>query len=235
VAISAGAALLLAFAGAFSTGDTPLPLRLFYWLTVMVGGALWGTGANALLQWLGVMTRGPWVYGALLTLVMGIPYIGVIWAANAVAFGNALTAQTFVHLIGPVLMIAAAMTGVILLAEYRAEAKPEATEPSSPPRFLDRLPPRLRSAEIHAVEAEDHYLRVHTDRGSDLILLRLGDAVSELEGVEGARTHRSWWVARAAVLEIDKGDGRAVLTVKGGLKVPVSRSAARDLRAAGWW
>ena len=73
--------------------------------------------------------------------------------------------------------------------------------PDAPRRspFLDRLPLRLRGATIRAVQAEDHYLRLHTDRGSDLILMRLSDAVSELEGLEGARTHRSWWVAREAV------------------------------------
>ncbi len=38
-------------------------------------------------------------------------------------------------------------------------------------------------------------LHFHTDRGSDLILMRLSDALTELKGLEGAQTHRSWWVA----------------------------------------
>ena len=101
--------------------------------------------------------------------------------------------------------------------------------------FMDRLPPRLRDAALHAVEAEDHYLRVHTAKGSDLILLRLSDAVTELAGLDGAQTHRSWWVARAAVRGVARGDGRATLTVEGGLKVPVSRAHAAALRAAGWF
>ncbi|MFX8624480.1 LytTR family DNA-binding domain-containing protein, partial [Acinetobacter baumannii] len=76
-----------------------------------------------------------------------------------------------------------------------------------PPRFLERLPLKLRGAEIYAVEAEDHYLRLHTSRGSDLILMRLSDAIVELEGLEGARTHRSWWVAKGAVRDAKRGDG----------------------------
>ena len=88
---------------------------------------------------------------------------------------------------------------------------------------------------MRSVEAEDHYLRVHTDRGSDLILMRLSDALAELEGLEGAQTHRSWWVARDAVRGVTRGDGRATLTLEGGLSAPVSRRYARALREAGWY
>ena len=40
--------------------------------------------------------------------------------------------------------------------------------------------------------------------------MRLSDAVEELEGLEGAQTHRSWWVARDAVRGVERGDGRAI-------------------------
>ncbi len=65
--------------------------------------------------------------------------------------------------------------------------------------------------------------------------MRLADAVPELEGIEGARTHRSWWVAKAAVADARRGDGRAVLTLKNGAEAPVSRSYAGALREAGWF
>jgi DNA-binding LytR/AlgR family response regulator len=103
------------------------------------------------------------------------------------------------------------------------------------PRFLDRLPPRLRGAEIRAVEAQDHYLRLHTSKGEDLILLRLSDAVAELEGIEGAQTHRSWWVAKNAVEDARRNDGRAILSLRGGIEAPVSRAYAKALRDAGWF
>jgi DNA-binding LytR/AlgR family response regulator len=104
-----------------------------------------------------------------------------------------------------------------------------------PPKFLARLPEKLQGAEIFAVEAEDHYLRLHTSLGQDLILLRLADAIAELEGLEGAQTHRSWWVAKAAVAQVERGDGRATLTLKDGAEVPVSRGFAKQLRSAGWF
>ena len=97
----------------------------------------------------------------------------------------------------------------------------------------------MRGARLIAVQAEDHYLRLHTDRGSDLILMRLSDALTELEGLEGAQTHRSWWAAKSAVASVARGDGRAALTLDGGpggeLVVPVSRRYAKALRDAGWW
>src|SRR5262249_48854577 len=107
------------------------------------------------------------------------------------------------------------------LAEARNSAPP------APPRFLERLPPKLRGADLWAIEAEDHYLRLHTSKGQDLILMRLTDALAELKGLDGAQTHRSWWVAREAFIEVERGDGRATLTLKNGVAAPVSRTHAR--------
>jgi len=132
-------------------------------------------------------------------------------------------------------MISLAMGGLHLLVGMRPRQTHAAPAGAPPPRFLQRLPLKLAGAELYAVEAEDHYLRLHTSRGSDLILMRLSDAVAELEGLEGAQTHRSWWVARTAVADVRRSDGRAVLTLKDGAKVPVSRTYVRSLRTAGWW
>jgi DNA-binding LytR/AlgR family response regulator len=127
------------------------------------------------------------------------------------------------------------MTGLAFMVR-RPMTQTHAAQPDAPPaKFLDRLPPRLRGAELFAVEAEDHYLRLHTSLGQDLILMRLADAVAELEGLEGAQTHRSWWVARGAVTSAERLDGRAVLTLRDGAEAPVSRGFARALRAAGWF
>jgi DNA-binding LytR/AlgR family response regulator len=83
--------------------------------------------------------------------------------------------------------------------------------------------------------AEDHYLRIRTESGEALILMRLSDAVAACDALEGARTHRSWWVARAAVTEVRKGDGRGVLILRDGLEAPVSRTYYPALREAGWF
>jgi DNA-binding LytR/AlgR family response regulator len=99
---------------------------------------------------------------------------------------------------------------------------------------MQRLPPHLAAARLIALEAEDHYLRVHTDAGSALILMRLSDAVQETGGEDGARCHRSWWVARHAVRSARRHGSVMRLHLDGGLEVPVSRSYLPALRSAGW-
>ena len=97
------------------------------------------------------------------------------------------------------------------------------------------MPASLRGSELLAIEAEDHYLRLHTDRGSALVLMPLSEAVAMLEGMDGLRTHRSWWVARGAVVGSARGNGRARLTLKNGVQAPVSRTYAPELRRSGWF
>jgi hypothetical protein len=108
-----------------------------------------------------------------------------------------------------------------------------ALAPPAPARFLDRLSPRL-GRNLLCLQMEDHYVRAHTDLGSELILTPLKAAVAELSGVEGAQVHRSWWVASSAV-EAPVMDGRNhALRLKNGLQVPVSRASVAKVRAMGW-
>lgn len=65
--------------------------------------------------------------------------------------------------------------------------------------------------------------------------MRLSDAIGAVEALEGAQTHRSWWVAKDAVTDVKKGDGRAVLILEGGVEAPVSRTYYPKLRSAGWF
>ncbi|MEE8172728.1 MAG: LytTR family DNA-binding domain-containing protein, partial [Alphaproteobacteria bacterium] len=79
-----------------------------------------------------------------------------------------------------------------------------------------------------------HYLRIHTSAGQDLILLRLKDAVSELAGADGMHVHRSYWVARNAVANLERKGRKTTLTLSNGLRVPVSESFLPSVREAGW-
>ena len=104
----------------------------------------------------------------------------------------------------------------------------------SPFKLLARVNPRL-GADLLALQGEDHYVRVHTALGSELLLMRLGDAIEEIGGFAGERVHRSWWVARAAVAGVQANGRRASLVLSNGLEVPVSREATSRLRRAGWF
>ena len=231
VAVVAG--LFLTFSGAFGTGETPFPIRLGYWMLMMGVGYVWGAFVARFSFRNGRRRTGSiWLDTLLAAVVMSAPFTLVVWAATRALLGSGLTFAGVPSLFVTVLMVSLVLTAINTLIETRRQAVTSAL--SEPPKFLDRLPLKLRGAEIWAVEAEDHYLRLHTSKGQDLILMRLGDAVAELEGIEGAQVHRSWWVARDAIAEARRGDGRATLTLKDGAEAPVSRTYARLLREWKW-
>lgn len=233
LAVALAAGLFMTFAGAFGTDEVSLLRRLIYWLPVMAVGYLWGSLVTRLFIRGGRARIGNvWVEGALASLAMSIPFTGVVWAATRLVLASTLPLSGAPILFGYVLLVSVALTAINILIETRRSAVTH--DDGSPPKFLERLPLKLRGAEVWAVEAEDHYLRLHTSKGQDLILLRLADAVAELEGIEGAQVHRSWWVARDAITDAKRADGRATLTLKDGAEVPVSRTYAGLLRERGW-
>jgi hypothetical protein len=238
LAIAGAAGVFLALVGAANTGGAPLAQRFLYWIPIMMaGGVLGGLLASAVAH-VRAAQSNPWVFGAILTLAVAIPATALVWAWTAIVLGYAIPLEGTPALFGMVLVISAAMTSIMVAVNLPGRtthaAAPGASDPA-PVRFLERLPPKLRGAELHAVSAEDHYLRLHTSKGSDLILMRLSDAIAELEGIEGAQTHRSWWVARHAVESARREGDKAVLTLKGGVVAPVSRANVRPLKEAGWW
>lgn len=238
LAVSAAAGLFLALIGALGSGDMPILPRLAFWIGLCLIGGLLGPAVGWLLSRTPLGRRPSWVMLAGVAMVLFPLFCVLVWLINGLILGRGLRVGDLPGYALPCLVMTVGMSALFGLSQRAAATVAVATPATGadkPVRFLDRLPHRLRGAAIHAVEAQDHYLRVHTNRGDDLILMRLSDAVAELEGIEGARTHRSWWVARAAVVEARRGDGRAVLTLPGGIEAPVSRAYAKALRAAGWF
>ncbi len=227
---------VMALAGAFGTGQLSLLPRLAYWLTLVVGGAFLGRyGARRLIPRASWETQPTLVVGVM-TLLIGLPMTFIAAEGNSWILRGHLGLWHVWDVLPSTLATTAVLVVLVFLVQSRAAVEThEAPKGAPPPRFLARLPAKLAGAHLWAIEAEDHYLRLHTSMGDDLILMRLADALVELEGIEGARTHRSWWVARNAVVGAERAEGRATLTLAGGLKAPVSRAYVRPLREAGWF
>lgn len=233
--LAVSASIFLAGVGAFGSGDAPLVLRLSYWFLVMLSGATVLALVVDQFQERGWLEEEAWLKGAALALLISFPQTVMVWAATNWFFDDPWRPARTIGMYPQVLLVTAAyMILHLVLGRAPRRTHAQAPEGRAEPAFLERLPRRLRGAELYAVEAEDHYLRLHTSRGADLIAMRLTDAVDELEGVEGAQVHRSWWVARNAVQHAVRRRGRALLTLKGGLQVPVSRTYAPALRRAHW-
>lgn len=234
-AVSAAAGVFLALLGAFGTDAVPFGIRVAYWAGLCFTGAIVGTAVSHAIGRDGRADDKPWLYGTLTVIGVTLPFTGVVWLVSDLTFyGHVRPSGATTYLL-PVFIVTVAMTALNFLVQRTPPETHAAPAGAPAPRFLDRLPPKLRGGELWAVEAQDHYLRLHTSRGQDLILMRLSDAVAELEGIEGAQTHRSWWVAKGAVEEARRGDGRATLRLKGGVEAPVSRAYSKALRDAGWF
>lgn len=229
--------LLVALLGAFDSDAMP-PLRRYpYWLAAMVGGGLIGI---VLDETLGRRLAPPWrrVAGVslLMTPLVGLYVVGLAW----VMFGGPLQLPRPGWLLGQILPLCVPVMAIRALVWRKAVVKVETRTVIEPPLpeaeavFRRRLSARRRHARLIAVEAYDHYLKVHTDAGEELITARFSDALAELALAHGFQTHRSWWVPAEAIEMVRwrRGAGQAALT--GGLTVPISRGFAPALKAAGW-
>jgi hypothetical protein len=238
------AAPVMAILGALGTDEISFWPRLLYWLVLMEMGALIGFGVSTAMDIWGGLKQRPWLEGALTSVAIGVPLTLVVIGMSSLFFRTQPpTLLGLITMIGIVTGISALITAINYAVATRP-APPMAMAPATQPqvlatpgrsRLLDRLPPPHRAGPVLALEAEDHYLRVHTPAGSTLILMRLSDAITELDGIDGAQTHRSWWVARDAIHRIDRGEGRATLHLSEDIAAPVSRSFYRNLREAGWF
>lgn len=227
--------VFLSFVGAFGSSGTPFLPRTAFMVALSWIGAGLGIGLFRLVTRLKWTRNRRLLQGAVAATLMTPIMAAVVWSATQVLPGGGAHVHELPGYLGVTFVMCQSMTlfAVFMNLRHAAAAPAEPAAPP-PPRFLERLPARLRGAELWAVESEDHYLRLHTSAGQDLILMRLADAVGELEGIEGAQVHRSWWVARAAIASAERGEGRATLTLRDGAEVPVSRTYAKTLREKGW-
>ena len=207
-----------------------LGVRVLYWTASLWSGwLLFGVVLPVVAR--SAMRRGwpwwAWLPATVVVLAIPAALVGRLLALAVWPSAGRIGALEWY---GQFLAISALANGLIF---WRVSASgPEAPAPdSADPR--DRLPPSL-GREVLCLRMEDHYVRVHTPRGSALVLMSLGQAIAGMAEVEGLQTHRSWWVARRAVEGLVE-DGRNLrLRLSGGLEAPISRARIGELRAQGW-
>ncbi|MGB3167333.1 MAG: LytTR family DNA-binding domain-containing protein [Alteraurantiacibacter sp.] len=241
LSVLAAIGVVLGVLAPLGTGYMSLAGRIAYWVVLAMAGYLFYKPIGALVVGMGPKLDLPaWFLWPASVLIASIPMAVVVWIVNAgggpvrmPSLETALVHYFFVSVVGAVVTI----TFYLLPATSDGSQAPEPNEapvadtPQS--RFLDRLPPEL-GTDLVALEMEDHYVRAHTALGSELVLLRMRDAVAELDGIEGEQVHRSWWVARGAVAEV-KREGRNIrLLLDTGLEAPVSRANVALLKERGW-
>jgi hypothetical protein len=235
LAIGGSMVVILTFTGPFGTFvDLSAPLRLAYWaiaigscgllMTVVIGAALES-------RWLAGWPYAPRIaLGSMLAAFPGAASIGLLETTmrhNDQVFDHYLWFWFCVAAIGfPVALFQFATFGSRLTKPLSGPEQ-DATDN----RFLSRLP-REMGRQIISLSMQDHYVRVTTDRGSVMVLIRFSDAVKELAGHPGAQVHRSHWVANGKAKRLLRENNRTIIELIDGRRLPVSRphfSNARKL------
>ena len=219
--------LLCAVTGPFGTHDVMgFGGRATYW-GVVVAGSILGSALVAR-----VVTRSM-VQELVLWLVFSAALALGVHLLNVALFPADATTGGLLYLFGVVAAVVGVVNGMLYLA--RKTLAPAGAEPGTPDptlRFLRRLPLEHRGPLVR-IEAQDHYLNVVTTKGSALVLMRLSEAIDELEGARGLQTHRSHWVALDAVSAHKRREGRDLLILSDGAEVPVARTRRQAAKDAG--
>ena len=230
-AIVAGLGLVFAWLGVYNTGNLPFYQRFVFWTSTMAVGA----GTSVLIA--------PIIWGprfedmaapfkiAIASAIISVPVtltLMIFFSYSAWTLNHLIMQYSYVLVISLIVTTGAYVRQVVL---DQNTGEPNDANPVL--TFLERLPVKFRTADLYAVSSEDHYLRVHTSLGEELILMRLADAVRELSGADGLRVHRSWWVAKSGIAEEKRIEGRSLLILASGTEVPVSRSYRAKAKEAG--
>ncbi|WP_233548397.1 LytTR family DNA-binding domain-containing protein [Aurantiacibacter zhengii] len=247
LAVLAAIGVVLGFLAPLGTGYMSLPMRIAYWVVLALAGYLFYKPIGALVvRWGPKLAFPSWVMWTASVFIASIPMSILVWVVNAgggrvrvPSLEVALTHYLAVCVVGAVvtlmfnLLPATSQNGAAVEPPAPAPLPELAPAAAPQPRFLDRLPAAV-GTDLLALEMEDHYVRAHTALGNELVLMRMRDAVAELDGIAGEQVHRSWWVARGAVADV-KRDGRNVrLVLDNGLEAPVSRANVSLLKERGW-
>lgn len=235
LAYATAAGVFLGAVGAFGTFvAAPLINRVADWVLMFWVGAL----LYPVLTAAAVIQGRRWGISAWFSVPVAVAVASLpmtlasFWATSL--FIHPMDDGDFLLVYFQVLLVALPAVGIYVGWRSRLEptsAVPPAPERAAPPRFLARLPARL-GTDLLCLQMEDHYVRAHTALGSDLILMRMRDAVAELDALPGLQVHRSWWVAASAVAGHRSEDRKLTLILTNGLDVPVARSAAPEVRQA---
>jgi LytTr DNA-binding domain len=232
---------LMGLLGPFDTYSMPAGPRIAYWIFMIVAGLMIFRPTIIVSDWFAAETGLPhWVARGLAVALGSLPMtLLVAWLLSGFDLSRAMRFNGMSLLYGNVFLISLLTNGIFqavfrrgVTGQLPAEPQIVPDEPvqtQSQPLFAARLP--IGFGPLIALSSEDHYVRVHSAAVTALILIRLRDAIAELDpAIEGMQVHRSWWVARAAVTG-HKSDGRAIrLVLSNGLEVPVSRERIQSLR-----
>lgn len=211
-------------AGPFGTLEAMgLPARMGYWAGVIGLSTVLSMITNEVARRFGRIGHIAVWAGFVLLLA------GVLHGINSLAFTVWGDVWDWVYMTATVALVTSAVQ--LIIWGVGGASGPTTAETEQDDFFQARLPIELRGNVVR-IEAQDHYLNVVTSRGSTLILMRLSDAITEVQG-RGLQVHRSHWIAVDSVRSHRREKGRDFLVMEDGADIPVSRSFRTAVQQAG--
>ncbi len=223
--VCAIAGVVLAIMAPYGTHVFSPLYRFLYWTGLSLAGGL-GASVVDLLAFLFKKNLGKWQIALAQSVTSTLAVSTIILIMAILTYGMP-SMKGFALTMFYVWVIAAIITFIGALLNGQKQAR---EAPPNRAALYERLPPHLRSADIYALAAEDHYVRVITSKGDELVLMRLTDAVKETAPLKGLSPHRSWWVAEAGVEKIKKSE----ILLRSDQTAPISRTGMKLVRGAGW-
>lgn len=224
--------LLTLFVESIERAEAPLAglARVLSEVLPLVAGLLL---ANALFTKLGVAQRFSEIVHHSATVLVGTLFNEVLeWLLDLFRHGGLVARTGWLTELLENLVYAAIFWSICLLAraflarsagEQRRESLPQAG-------LLGMLPDEIRR-DIRWMKAEGNYVDVYGADDHRLVNYVFSRAAEELRPL-GIQVHRSYWVARDNLIRVESGKGRIYAILKGGHRVPVSRSFVREVRRA---
>jgi DNA-binding LytR/AlgR family response regulator len=245
-----GAALFMTILSPFRTDlDLAVPIRFLYWFGIIFGGTAislivaspFQRHAKARTGFSRALIMSAQVLAASIPITLLVAGMEM-WLREP--FSWAELPQVFPYVATITAVITAASSFVKKYRQLKQRIRDHQTSKVGQPRlkaspaitrFHLRLDPPLRHEEILMLKAEDHYLRVQTSKDTVLIRCTLAAAIDELGNVDGQRIHRSFWVARSAILMIKRHGNAYRLIMRDGKSIPLSRRRRSELSKRDWF
>ena len=214
--------------GSFSTGG-PAPRILHFVACFLVGTTIFGVLQRLAADWARRTGVPLWLaLGA--AVVVGCAPLSVFVGWMVTRIWPFMTGRfSFLDMYGQCLMLSSPVLLYMFFRQGVFNRTPRLAE-------IVEVAPDLRSlaGEVLCLRMEDHYVRVHTAKGSRLVPGPFERVIAGLGRHEGMKVHRSWWVSRAAVVGVEVDGRNLKLRLSNDLRAPVSRASVAKLRQVGW-
>ncbi|WP_406651410.1 LytTR family DNA-binding domain-containing protein (plasmid) [Aliisedimentitalea scapharcae] len=222
-----GLILLCYWSGPFGTIHTlPAGLRMVYWALSVLCTSCMGVWAHGFLR---VQEGLDFGKNLAVAIVFGLMASGVV-ALLSIALLDPIQSNP-----GPLelfLYSFPSATAIFLTLVLFDRKNPEGgtQQQLERPALFKRLKTYQAAHSVLALRAQDHYVEVITELGSELCLLRLSDAISEAAPINGLRIHRSHWVAVAAIKKLEMQGSEQTVLLTDGTHLKISKSRVKELR-----